>query len=290
MRRIYALLLAALLLLSGSSQTYNPHQHDTSGIFSTLSYNIEGEHSLLTGKSTLSRFKTIASLVGELNPDVIGFQEDFLEGDGSVLRETLHDRMGHMHRVGKPLLDVTAGSGLTLLSSMPILRSMETCYHACNGNIFDGVLGNGNDCHAQKGFSFTIHELGVVSIHVYNTHLDAGDFPGDLRTRATQLRRLETFINKHSKDHAVILMGDINVDGTDLAQRAPLDRLLAETGLVDAVTGEGTCSSSFLHDGIFYRSTTNIVLTVDNVEDISERFVGLSDHSPMFVHFSWRTE
>ncbi len=185
----------------------------------------------------------------------------------------------------------------------------------CNGWISDA-----NDCFSTKGIlGMRLLLRNGTEIDVYTTHLDAGDSPGDRKTRRKQLKRIAKKIAKKSDGRAVILAGDLNIEYDPAPRNPPVpdppdsngdppnpdyqilyDELLEPLGLRD--TGARQRGKYFGHrvDWVLYRSGSTVDVQVLKTgederfrhpvnrgrEDKSEDHRGvLSDHPALGVCF-----
>ena len=78
-----------------------------------------------------------------------------------------------------------------------------------------GLLDNASDCFASKGLQrIEVNIAESVVIHIYNTHLEAGNGAEDQEVRAEQIDEILTQLNGYSQGAPVILMGDFNAKHT----------------------------------------------------------------------------
>lgn len=83
-----------------------------------------------------------------------------------------------------------------------------------------GYFSHANDKLTHKGFRYYRLDTGrnreIRYIDVYNVHMDAdfyhpgGDVKGDIEARRSQVRQLIEYVNSHSKDAPLVIVGDTN--------------------------------------------------------------------------------
>ena len=100
-------------------------------------------------------------------------------------------------------------SGLNMIISKHILIDSydEVMFSRCNG-----WFSNANDCLVSKGFLYSNLNFNDVNIHLYVTHLDAGNSKKDILARNHQVIELINHINLVGSQNPVILCGDFNID------------------------------------------------------------------------------
>lgn len=272
--------LSALTLCLATAAT---GQEEASGHFEVLCYNVHGLPPAVTGDDTAARLRAIGPRLEAF--DLVALQEDFLDdGHHHLVRSRTHRRAV---RFSRPLPGRLFGSGLTLLARFPIraqaARSFST-YH--------GLLGSGSDGFASKGFLMLRLELAPgVELDVYDTHLDAGGEPGDVRARAAQVDELIVAVRRRSCGRALLLLGDTNLKTTRSGDRPPLARLLDGLRLRCACRAvRATCCGRI--DRILYRSGAGLELDCAGW-GLAREFrdahgLPLSDHTPVRATFRWR--
>lgn len=171
---------------------------------------------------------------------------------------------------------------------------------------------NEGDCLTPKGFTKQTIVLspGAAEVDVYDLHTDAGDDSGDHTARHANLAQLTTYIQAHSANRAVIVLGDTNsrytnaVDGladfvhanglTDpwiKLHRNGVEPAAGTTALAcaDESGKDNTCETV---DKIFYRGSASLKLNVTDWRYAASDFSGqdgklLSDHAPVLATFQW---
>ncbi len=300
-------LVLALALSTGASGTA------VAGTFSVLTYNVAGLPLGLSGSSPEVNNALISPRLDAF--DLVAVQEDF------GFHEDLTAEIDHPYRSVKDTTDVQAtldlaaqfgleapqlGDGLNTFSFHPFHDFTRVTWNECFG-----LLDNGSDCLAPKGFSFARHEVEPgVFVDVYNLHADAGGAEGSLAARRSNLRQVADFLLATSEGRAVIVLGDTNSRYTRAGDILP--EFVATTGVADVwleLTRGGVapeqglpleegCTVDFADancervDKIFYRSGTDVELTVLShavpADWVDSEGVQLSDHEPVSAVFSVR--
>ncbi len=175
----------------------------TETVLKIISYNVDGlplpKFMSSSGRDPKTATGFIAKHLNESGADIVAVQEDF--SYHSFLREGISLKYKTLHSGTIPV-----GDGLNIFSKFPIynVRRVEWCEA-------NGVFKDGSDELTPKGFLLVTLEIckGVL-LDVYNIHADANEAPDDVRVRILQFKQLLSYINAHSKDRAVIVIGDTN--------------------------------------------------------------------------------
>jgi endonuclease/exonuclease/phosphatase family metal-dependent hydrolase len=252
----------------------------TSGEVAVLSYNVHGLPAGITGDDTESRLERIGPL---LEPyDLIGLQEVWMYDTWDGLRAgTNHE---YILRQNDPINEERVyGSGLVTLSRSELIATDFTYFTTCNG-----VLDNGSDCLASKGFQRMTLEVGGRPVVFFNSHLDASGGEEDERARAAQVEQLIEAMNDVPSDTAIVFTGDTNLhdDGVDMQT---IERWMEQSELVDACI-QSSCDDPGNIDKILIRSSDSLTLTATNwrVEPwLDDNGVHLSDHEPIGIDLTW---
>lgn len=201
-----------------------------------LTYNVAGLPLEFSSSDPEENSPQISPLLNDF--DLVAVQEDF------GFHEALTSEITHPYRSEKDagfgpgafelfdnpeeILDPERlGDGLNRFSRSPFEDFERITWNGCFG-----LINNGSDCLAPKGFSFARHELAPGgAVDVYNLHADAGGAEEDLATRRANLRQLADFITERSQERAVLVLGDTNSRYTRSGDILP--ELLGETGLSD---------------------------------------------------------
>lgn len=188
--------------------------------------------------------------------------------------------------------------GLNTLSNYEILDLKRIQWNDCTAA----------DCLTPKGFTFSrINFNGNFLVDFYNVHANAGSELIEMRARRKNLVQLMEYVDTHSGENPVIIMGDFNsrYTRTDDTIRIILDRgfkdawiqherngILPELNDISLLCEEGSGNGPDCEvvDKIFYRSTEDYELMLTDFELPTEKFLlngeWLSDHRPMFGQFT----
>jgi len=163
------------------------------------------------------------------------------------------------------------GSGLTIgfNNDFKILDSDEVLFSQCNGLIFNGL-----DCFASKGFIFSRVLYNGDIIDTYTTHLDAGTSKKDKNVRLEQLNEFKNYIYKKSENIPLIICGDFNINYS-------LDSLIINDfiSFLDLKFSNNKLDNAI--DYIFYRNSNDVNFQTINIRD--DYFNELSDHKPIII-------
>ncbi len=255
-----------------------------SGTLRTLTYNVHGLPSAITGDDTPGRMELIAPLLPAY--DLLGLQEDFDADNHAVLTAQCTHPV-HAWFDDKVEEDRFYGSGLSVLGPGEATLVHHQHYSACNG-ITDGA----SDCLASKGFQLVRLDLGQGEVDVYNTHLEAGSGAEDNAARQVHVDELTAAMATYSADRAIIFLADSNLHGDDPVDQ-PLIAQLEGVGLRNACH-EVDCPEPDRIDVIMVRDGGGVSLTVDSwsVEGqfVDDQGVDLSDHNAIAAELSWAVE
>ncbi len=260
--------------------------------FTVLTYNIGGLPSEFSEINPEENIPKISPLLN--NYDIVLIQENFVQEYG------LYNEVKHPYKL--PALSPNEGftnpSGLSQLSFFEIAHNYQQRWFDCYG-----ITDNSNDCIAAKGFSVAEYHVPlyaqseesadagenssgrIVSIDIYNCHMDAGNSEGDYLARQSQIKQLASFIQTRSAQKAVILTCDTNMEAEFKNQ---FYDMLQKTGLEDSCQVLD-CPYPDLIDHIMYRSGSMVGLSPSEWY-IPEGFIDskgkpLSDHLPVAVDF-----
>jgi len=267
----------------------------TEGEFSVITYNVAGLPEIISSAVT-SRASSIAEIGRRLNDyDIVHVQEDFnynteLYGSGN----------SHPYR-SAAMGPVPFGDGLNTLSKFPISDVDRVEWTDCTGA----------DCLTPKGFTRSRIQIAhEVYIDFYNVHANASNYPSAAAARCKNIHQLSSYIEKHSKNNAVIVMGDMNAHYCYKSDN--IRELLSDNDLNDAwvvLNKQGqypkaiadfpadnilgitdTCESI---DKILFRNNEQIRLApqyyrVPKAVFSDDEGRPLSDHHPVSLSFSWK--
>ena len=201
-RKLTALLLCAVLLVCMSVPVSAADSSDA-GTIRIVNYNVDGlplpAFLSSTGRDPLACSKLIPEKLNALDADIIAVQEDF--NFHTILKNRIDAKYTTYHSGGIPF-----GDGLNFYSKLPLYNVTRVPWETAYG-IFDA----GSDELTPKGFIVSsVQVADGVYIDVYDLHADAYGAPPNAAARVAQYKQLLSFVNSHSKDHAVIITGDTN--------------------------------------------------------------------------------
>ncbi len=191
-----------------------------------VTFNIADAY-LFTGNRP-ERMRAIAAKLTELDPDLAGLQESFVEADRTLLLEELrHSRL--KYHVIYP--GATVGNGLLILSAFPI---QETFFHRYEHSNPWYKLWQG-DWWAGKGVGLARVQLpngGIIDF--YDTHAQAGRGDANNATaRYGQMQELAAFVNKSRLPGGMaFIVGDFNTH----KDKPDLELAIKQAGLQWAMT------------------------------------------------------
>ncbi|MFD1164451.1 endonuclease/exonuclease/phosphatase family protein [Sphingobacterium daejeonense] len=271
-------------------------EHFLQGKISLLTYNIAGLPQGISA-AKLPRKLSIAEIGEKIEPfDIVNVQEDF------NYNTAFYSKNLHPYRTetkGK----IPVGDGLNTLSKYPIIEYRRIPWRHCSGP----------DCWTVKGFTFAQIQLAhQVTIDVYNIHANSSDVARAARARRENFRQLANYINEHSVDRPIIVMGDFNAHYA--YKRDNLHEFLLTTGLSDGwvqylrkgVFPEVIPKFIAQHmlslnneteslDKIFFRSSKNLKFQPVDYQVEIQHFTNdedqaLSDHLAVSMKLDWTWE
>ena len=267
----------------------------TEGEFSVITYNVAGLPEIISSAVT-SRESSIAEIGRRLNDyDIVHVQEDF--NYNTALYESGNS---HPYR-SAPMGPVPFGDGLNTLSKFPISEVERVEWNDCTGA----------DCFTPKGFTRSRIQLAQeVYIDFYNVHANAANHASAAAARCKNIHQLSNYIKTHSKNNAVIVMGDMNAhycyksdnirelllanDLNDswvmLKKQGQFPKSIVDLPGDDILSLTDTCESI---DKILFRNSEQILLEpvqyqVPQALFSDEQGRPLSDHHPVSLSFSWK--
>ncbi|MEK6968958.1 MAG: endonuclease/exonuclease/phosphatase family protein [Nanoarchaeota archaeon] len=243
---------------------------------SILTYNIAGLPQQFSGVDPQQNIPKISPLLNDY--DIVLIQENFMPKYG-LFNETEHPF--HLPNFQPEEENNLNKSGLSSLSIFPIDRTYNQQWYNCHG-----VFEDCNDCLTPKGFTVSEYEvMPGIWIDIYNLHMDAGDSPGDTLARAAQIEQLTAMLRIRSRNKAVIVAGDTNLD---LSEQYLFEKLLREGGLRDSCTTLD-CPEPYLLDKVLYKNSVWVQIEPIDwhipVNFINAKGEPLSDHVPVTVDF-----
>jgi endonuclease/exonuclease/phosphatase family metal-dependent hydrolase len=267
----------------------------TEGQFSVITYNVAGLPEIISSAVT-SRASSIAEIGRRLNSyDIVHVQEDF--DYNAALYES-----GNSHPYRSATMGpIPFGDGLNTLSRFPISEVERVEWNDCTGA----------DCFTPKGFTRSRIQLAhEVYIDFYNVHANASNHPSAAAARCKNILQLSSYIETHSKNNAVIVMGDMNAHYCYKSDN--IKDLLLNNGLKDAwviLNKQGQLPMSIVDlpsddilsitdtcesiDKILFRNSDQILLNPSYYQVPKALFSDeagrpLSDHNPVSLSFNWK--
>lgn len=164
------------------------------GMLKLLTYNVAGLPEGISSAIT-KRYDSMLIIGERINEfDIVNVQEDF------NYNIQLYTNNKHPYKTvhrGKAIW----GDGLNTFSKYPIEEFRRVSWKKCNSS----------DCLTPKGFSLSRIRLAQkVVVDVYNVHATAGNSISASKARRRNLLQLATYIEDHSGDRPLIVMGDFN--------------------------------------------------------------------------------
>ena len=194
----------------------------------------------VVGLKRPARMRALGDLMQQFQPDIVCWQEAFIDKDRALLIESLEGSGLEYHEYYP---SATMGSGLMISSRYPIREALFHRFEASNPwhRVWEG------DWWAGKGVALARIELpdGQGVVDVYNTHVQAGyGRPSYIPVRLDQMRETAAFMAATNLPTApAFYLGDINArDGRNagyelIVELANLERLLAVPSSIDHIFG-----------------------------------------------------
>ena len=295
--------LFAYLIKTTHSRTYTSYRQyenenmlpqQSTGELSLLTYNVAGLPEFISAAKTprVPSMKAIAKKINEY--DIVNVQEDF-----QYHKELYSTANLHPYRTEQKVA-IPYGDGLNTLSKYPIREIRRIPWKDCNGS----------DCLAAKGFSLTRIEIAKdVLIDVYNVHTTAQDDPAAAMARQKNFNQLAAYMDVHSANHALVVMGDFNAHFTaswdnirNFAHQTALQdvwtTLIKQGELPAARTDFVVADKLSLNDStesidkIFFRNSSDIVFQplhykVESAYFTDSTGTALSDHYAISSRIKW---
>ena len=216
------------------------------------------------------RMRSIGAKLMILDPDVVGFQEAFIESDRALLLKELESTRLKYHQY-YPSGNV--GSGLLIASAFPI---KEAWFHRFSTSNPFYKLWEG-DWWAGKGVALARLELPEGYIDFYDTHAQAGyGNPAYDLVRNEQMAELADFMKRsHSGTAPALLAGDMNCRPGD----AEFETAVNGAGLQRVMLGESRIDHLFARAGEQYTFEVIATEPIEAVVKLGDREIALSDHA-----------
>lgn len=210
-----------------------------------VTYNIANAYLFAVNRP--ERIKGLVDKLKELDPDIAGIQESFIEKDRTALIEGLKDSRLKYHAA---FPSGTVGSGLLILSAFPIQEHWFHRYEKSNPwyKLWEG------DWWAGKGVGMVRAELpGGALVDFYDTHAQAGrGHPTRyLEVRSSQMKGLADFVQAtQSATGLAFVVGDFNtkLDAADIKiaiEQLGLLRLMNLDSRIDHIFGVSNLEYQF---------------------------------------------
>ena len=213
----------------------------------------------IVGSDRQVRMHHIGRVLKELDPDIVGFQESFINKDREVLIRAMEGtRLRHHHYYPSGV----GGSGLLISSAWPI---REVFFHRFGASGPPERVWEG-DYWAGKGVALARVETPAGMLDFYNTHAQAG-YGGSnyVEVRKQQMTELAAFMNGSRTGVApTFLVGDMNCspgeeDFETVMREAGLKRLMKKESGIDQIFSASAASYDF-----------EVLDTVEIADSISE--------------------
>lgn len=225
----------------------------------------------VVGRNRINRMHAIARTLGLLDPDIVGFQESFIEKDRDILVRELrkHTRLQFFEYFPSGLV----GSGKFIASAYPITEKFFYRYKVTGDwyKFWEGDWWAGKGCALAR---IEIPNVGVIDF--YNTHIQAGyGNPNYRYVKEAQLKELATFVNASFwNEHPVFIVGDFNTRVEDtshvaMVMLADLNRVMTIYSNIDHIYAKNSPHYDF--------EVTGTVEIIEGV-DPQGNTIKLSDH------------
>lgn len=233
-----------------------------------VTFNIQDLH--IVGRNRPARMRHIGRVLTDLDPDVVGFQESFIEKDRDILIQALKGtRLSHHQYYPSGV----AGSGLLISSAWPI---QEVYFHRFTASgparrVWEGDFWGG------KGVALARVESPMGMLDIYNTHAQAGYGRAEYReVRRMQMEELAAFMNASRTQTApAFLVGDMNckIGSVDY------ETAVGNAGLVRAMTMDSRIDHIFVAKSPLYTFETLDSVEIEERVSEGDKSFRLSDHS-----------
>ena len=240
--------------------------------FNIITFNIHGYGKILSG---CNGKKNINQIIDEIsNYDIIFIQENWKYNNLIIDQLFNHQLIFGNNKKNK--ISFSSGLVIGINRNFEIINYDEITYNDCNG-----ILLNGSDCFASKGFIFSRIKIDDQILDIYNTHMDAGNSLKDKNIRSKQLISFEKFIIENSTNHNLIICGDFNIDYYNSSQIHQFQNNLD----LQVVKWNDNYFLDKKIDYIFYRIMFPYEISTDEIPNI---LYTLSDHPPLTLSLKAR--
>ncbi len=249
-------------------------------LITVLSYNVHGLPSVFVSDDPEARMPQISSRLNLYDVALIQESWSFFEMLEANATHATKERSGGVDT------GTLFQTGLATFAR-PRLRAVSRgSLGACAG-----WLDRANDCFADKGFLRVRVALeNGAELDFWNLHLDAGQDATDRAARDVQLQKLAERVQRVSGDGPLVIAGDFNLDESNAADRALLERFARELSLEDSgarPASDGPFANKRI-DFILYRSGSQVALLPEQsgeAREFSDGPTPLSDHPALFAVF-----
>ena len=237
-----------------------------------INFNIHGFGKIISGLNVKSKINLIIENI--FDNDIIFIQENWKYYN--LFKDKLVDHQLFFSLERKNIFSYPSGLLIGINNDIEVMDSKYIFYKDCSGMIF-----NGSDCLASKGFIFCRIKYLDKIIDIYNTHLDSGYSKRDYKVRINQLNSLKEYIINNSLDSNLIISGDFNIDYFSLEEIKEFQYDLN----LNLVHWDDNYYLDNKVDYIFYR--IKFPHDVKN-GDIPNILYTLSDHPPMSMNLNFK--
>lgn len=252
-------------------------------LLTVLCYNVHGLPSLFVADDPEARMPEISSRLNHYDVALLQESWSYFAALDAQATHAIKERSGG---VDTGFLFQT---GLATFARPRLRAVSRESLGACAG-----WLDRANDCFADKGFLRVRLALeNGAEVDFWNLHLDAGQDDTDRAARDVQLARLSERVRSLSGDGALVIAGDFNLDETNSADRALLERFSRELSLSDSgarSASDGPFAQKHI-DFILYRGSRRVALEPEaagEAREFSDGPTPLSDHPALFARFRVR--
>lgn len=210
------------------------------------------------------RIPAIIQSVAARQPDIVALSEVWSNASKQAFISGLREVLPYSHSDNIVGL---LGSGLLLLSRFPLSNPTFELFKG--RSVLDRVA-------SQKGFLLATVELDGTRFLVCATHTQAGDGPGDKKSRRSDIEQLRAALAARDPSCSMpaVVLGDLNVtgeqlDGAPTEEYASLADTMSQVQMMDAFRHPDSRSTEGL--GFTYDGTQNALVRLFATEDSNAR-------------------
>jgi endonuclease/exonuclease/phosphatase family metal-dependent hydrolase len=235
-------------------------------VLKVVTFNIQDLY--IAGRDRIARMKAIGQTLCNLDPDIVGIQESFIEKDRQELLSSLDGSRLAYHQYYE---SGTVGCGLLVLSAYPIIEAFFHRYEQ-NGKWYKFYHG---DWWAGKGVALARIALPQGMVDFYNTHAHAAygstEYDG---VRKFQMGSLARFIlDSWTRTAPALLVGDMNCAPGSMQYNT----LMAGVGLQRLMNVESRIDHIFAAPSANY--DYEVLETLSIAGNVPGKATPLSDHT-----------